>query len=71
MATKKSKIEYGLVVGNISTVNSDSTVTKAKFFEELERQYPSTEGWEVYATQTAALTGQVFTVSYHVRKVNE
>ena len=49
MATKK-KIEYGLMVAPIGTINSDKSMTKATFFETVEEQYPSAEGWEVCST---------------------
>jgi len=70
MATKSSNgTEYGFVVGNIAALASDGTVTKAQFFAEMERQYPAAEGWRVVSRTTSALTGNIFTVAYHLEKV--
>mgnify|MGYP001169987258 CR=1 FL=1 len=69
MATKaNNNTEYGFVVGNISAFASDGTVTKAQFLAELERQYPYTDGWRVVSRMTNALTGNIFTVAYHLEK---
>ena len=71
MATLKKGTEYGFVIGTVGIGNSENTVTKAAFLAALESQYPSSEGWVVYDTQVAPLSGLTFTVTYHVRKVNE
>ena len=70
MATKKG-FEYGFIIGTVGTSDSDNTITKSNFLKELERQYPSANGWEVYDTQVTPLSGLTFTVAYHLRKVNE
>jgi hypothetical protein len=69
MAAKK-KIEYGLMVAPIGTINSDKSMTKVTFFEKMEEQYPSAEGWEVYSTSVEAGTSDAVLVAYHLKKVN-
>ena len=68
MATKASNTEYGFVVGNVAATASDGTVTKIQFFAEMERQYPAADGWKVVSRTTSALTGNIFTVAYHLEK---
>jgi hypothetical protein len=70
MATSKKKVEYGLVVAPIGTTNSDKSMTKATFFETVEAQYPSADGWEVYSITCDAGSSETVFLAYHMRKVN-
>lgn len=62
------KYEYGFVIGSVSAAQTDGTITKSQFFENLESQYPSKDGWEVWNVSSVPLNGQIFVVSYHVRR---
>lgn len=77
MATKetKQKIQYGLQAAKIGPTDSESTVSKAHFFELMEANYPSGEGWVVYATETTPVptmyngtSTELLHVTYHLRK---
>lgn len=76
MAAKK-KIEYGMQAAKIGPTDSESTVSKATFFELLEKNYPSADGWEVYNTESivvrtsyAGQETELPFVTYHLKKVN-
>lgn len=76
MATKK-KIEYGFLAAKIAPMDTDVTVSKARFFALLEESYPSADGWEVFDTESvlvrtlyAGSETELPFVTYHVRKVN-
>ena len=71
MATKKPKIEYGMVIGNIAAIDSDNTISLQTFWNAMETKYPQAEGWVVVDRTMTPNTGQVFTVAYHLEKVNE
>jgi hypothetical protein len=76
MATKK-KIEYGMIAAKIGPVDSESTVSKERFFALLEERYPSADGWEVYSTESILVntnfqgfSNELPFVTYHLKKVN-
>lgn len=76
MATKK-KIEYGMIAAKIGPTDSETTVSKERFFALLEERYPSADGWEVYSTETVlvatsfqGISNELPFVTYHVKKVN-
>ena len=48
----KKKIEYGMLAAKIGPVDSETTVSKDRFFALMEERYPSAEGWEVYSTES-------------------
>ena len=75
MASKK-KIEYGFLSAMVGPMDGKEVISKASFFNRLEAEYPSGDGWEVYETNMTTRTVSVGTdtytypyVTYHVRKV--
>jgi hypothetical protein len=70
MASKKVKIEYGLMIAPVGVIDSESSMTKKTFFEKMEVQYPSADGW-VVTERSVVPAGQTFVVTYHLQKVNE
>lgn len=73
----KKKIEYGMIAAKIGPSDTESTVSKERFFALLEERYPSADGWEVYSTETV-LVSTVYQgnstelpfVTYHLKKAN-
>jgi hypothetical protein len=59
--------EYGLLVAPLGQGDTDTTISKAGFFERLEAQYPSAEGWEVWNTDSFS-TGTGVVVVYHTKR---
>lgn len=69
MATKK-KIEYGFIVAPVGVSESEKSVSKTGFFERMEAQYPSSDGWEVWSVSVTPTGTAEVVVAYHLRKVN-
>ena len=69
--TKGKSIEYGMVIGNIAAIDSDSTISLKTFLATLESKYPQSQGWKVVDRTMAANNGQIFTIAYHLEKANE
>ena len=63
MTTKKATIEYGVLVEPIG-----ETMTKSTFFQKLEEQYPSGEGWEVSSSE-AKPNEKAVVLIYHMKRV--
>lgn len=78
MAKGNKVIEYGMKSGLIGQSNNENMSTKQAFFDAMEAEYPSSEGWEVYATEVTPLEqnfmgAKVFLpyTTYHLRKLNK
>lgn len=77
MAASKKKIEYGMIAAKIGPADSESTVSKERFFALMEERYPSADGWEVYNTESVlvptnfqGISNELPFVTYHLKKVN-
>lgn len=68
MAKKEQKIEYGLKAAPIGV--GEGTISKEQFFQSLEAEYPSAEGWEVWHTDVTPATDSRYLVVYHLKRVN-
>lgn len=63
----KAVFEYGLLVAPLGTADSDFSLSKSSFFALLDAQYPSSEGWEVWDTNTVP-SGTGVIVIYHTKR---
>ena len=68
MVAKKVTIEYGVLVAPLGGVDNDETMTKATYFQKLEEQYPSGEGWEVSSSE-AKPNEKAVVLIYHMKRV--
>jgi len=68
MTTKKATIEYGVLVAPLGGVDNGETMTKATFFQKLEEQYPSSEGWKLFSAEGKPNERAVILI-YHMTRV--
>ena len=65
MTTKKATIEYGVLVEPIG-----ETMTKSAFFQKLEEQYPSSEGWKLFSAEGKPNERAVILIYHMIRVIS-
>lgn len=69
----KKKIDYAMFIRAVSKNGSDTlsgAVGTATFFETLEKNYPSGEGWEVYNSTFLEQTPEGYVMCYFLSRKN-